>query len=124
MPLRWSISWATRRTWPRSKLVMRRCRRVLVLDVERQRARDHAADIAEAEAALVLLVAWGLFDDDGIDERDRVLAGHLDEGGGAADADLGGRDADAFAEGVGRLHPAHGGRELGDDSSGVIGFSR
>ena len=62
---------------------------VLVLDVERQRARDHAADIEEAEAALVLLVAWGLFDDDGIDERDRVLAGHLDEGGGAADADLG-----------------------------------
>src|SRR5262245_24453398 len=95
---------------------------VLVLDVESHRAGDHAADVEEAEAAFVLLVAWGLFDHDGVDERDRVLAGWLDEGGSAADADLGGGDADALAKDVGGLDSAQGGGQLGDDSAGVLGL--
>jgi hypothetical protein len=96
--------------------------RVLVLDVERHRARDHAADIEEAETAFVLLVAWGLLDDDGVDERDRVLTRHLDESGSTADTDLRGGDAHALAKDVRGLDSAHGRGQLGDDSAGVFGF--
>src|SRR6266542_885050 len=69
--------------------------RVLVFDLDSQRARDHAPHVEEAEAALVQLTgASGLLDDPRVEQSQRpVWRAHGD--GRAVDADLRGRQAGA-----------------------------
>lgn len=58
---------------------------VLVFDVNDHRAGNQAADIEEAQAAFVLLVAvFAAFDDLGIEQGDHVVAaGRSDDGRGS-----------------------------------------
>jgi hypothetical protein len=77
----------------------------------------HAADVEEAEAAFVLFVLLsGLLDDPGVEQRDRLAVVGADDRRGPVDADLRGRDAEAFAEGVYRCDPDGRRVEFGDHS--------
>jgi hypothetical protein len=59
-----------------------------MLDVYLNGARDDPANVEEAEASLVLLIAGPLFNDAGVDESDALAVSGADEGGRPADPDL------------------------------------